>query len=100
VNNKVLAIALGTMAALLAVSLAVRFVLLLLRLGVFNSGQRSGGVMVPWQHTIGMQPPNVVASPPGVAVSQRLHELERLLSSGAISSTEYAAKRQQIISNM
>jgi hypothetical protein len=124
VNNKVIAIALGSIAALFALSLVARLVLfsgyglyggwmfvglpfggiaivvLLLRLGVFNSGQRSDSTMVPWQHHIGMQrapfaPPAQVAS-----ASMRLQELEQLLTSGAISHAEYTSKRQQIMSTM
>ncbi|MCW2588670.1 MAG: hypothetical protein JWQ86_1097 [Mycobacterium sp.] len=121
-NNKFIAIALGSVAALFALSLVVRFVLLseyglsggwmfvglpfggigiavlLLRLGAFNSGQRSGSTMVPWQHHIGMQPPPFAPAAP--AASQRLQELEYLLTSGAISHAEYTTKRQQIMSAM
>lgn len=123
-NNKFIAIALGSVAALFALSLVVRFVLLseyglsggwmfvglpfggigiavlLLRLGVFNSGQRSGSAMVPWQHHIGMQAPPFAPPAPAAAASQRLQELEYLLTSGAISHAEYTAKRQQIMSAM
>jgi hypothetical protein len=109
VNNKVIAIALGSVAALFALSLVVRFVLLseyglsggwmfvglpfggigiailLLRLGVFGSGQRSGSTMVPWQHHIGMQAPPFAPPAPAAADSQRLQELEYLPTSGASS---------------
>jgi len=119
-----IAIALCSVAALFALSLVVRFVLLsayglsggwmfvglpfggigiavlLLRLGVFNSGQRSGSTMVPWQHHIGMQAPPFAPPAPAAAASQRLQELEYLLTSGAISRAEYTAKRQQIMSAM
>jgi hypothetical protein len=124
VNNKVIAIALGSVAALFALSLVVRFVLLseyglsggwmfvglpfggigiavlLLRLGMFGSGQRSGSTMVPWQHHIGMQAPPFAPAAPAAAASQRLQELEYLLTSGAVSHAEYTAKRQQIMSAM
>jgi hypothetical protein len=124
VNNKVIAIALGSVGALFALSLVVRFVLfseygpsggwmfvglpfggigilvLLLRLGVFNSGQRPGSTMVPWQHHIGMQAPPFAPPAPAASASQRLQELEYLLSSGAISHAEYTSKRQQIMSTM
>lgn len=120
-NNKVIAIALGSLAALFAISLVVRFVLLseyglsggwmffglpfggigiavlLLRLGVLNSGQRSGTTMTPWQHHIG---PQAAPFAPPAAASQRLQELEYLLTSGTISHAEYTAKRQQIMSAM
>ena len=120
-NNKTIAIALGSVAALFALSLVARFVLfseygpsggwmfvglpfggigivvLLLRLGVFNSGQRFGTTMAPWQHHVGMPfaPPA-----PSASASARLQELEYLLTSGAISHAEYTAKRQQIMSGM
>jgi hypothetical protein len=92
-NNKFIAIALGSVAALFALSLVVRFVLLseyglsggwmfvglpfggigiavlLLRLGVFNSGQRSGSTMVPWQHHIGMQAPPFAPPAPAAAAA-------------------------------
>jgi len=109
-NNKVIAIALGSVAALFALSLVVRFVLLseyelsgglmfvglpfggigiailLLRLGVFGSGQ--------------MQAPPFAPPAPAAAASQRLQELEYLVTSGASSHEEYTAKRQQIMSAM
>jgi hypothetical protein len=124
VNNRILAIALGSIGALMAISLVVRFVLLseyglsggwmffglpfggigivllLLRLGVFGAAQRTGGAMVPWQTNFGVAPPPVMPFAPNVAVSQRLHELDGLRSSGAISETEYTAKRQQLITGM
>jgi Short C-terminal domain len=167
-NNKVIALVVGVVVALFALSLVLRFVLasqagvpgfyylglpiggisvvilLLLRLGVLNFGQRPGDTTQHWQqhrgvqappggyqapvgyqpppgyrppHPGGYQPPVAsappTASPPPVApqpspvyqppapsVSQRLQELETLRASGAISETEYTAKRQQIISNL
>jgi hypothetical protein len=39
-------------------------------------------------------------APPAPAASQRLQELEYLLTSGAISHAEYTTKRQQIMSAM
>jgi hypothetical protein len=122
VNNKIIAIAVSSIAALFALSLVARFVLfseygvsggwmffglpfggigivvLLLRLGVLNSGQRSGSTMVPWQHHIGMQ--GAPFAPPAPSASVRLEELEHLLTSGAISHAEYTSKRQQIMSTM
>ena len=148
-NNKVIALVVGGLVALVALSLALRFVLasqagvpgyfylglpiggisvvilLLLRLGVLNFGQRPGGTIQHWQQHSGMQappggyqappgyqppppvayqppvaPPPLAYQPPAPSVSQRLQELETLRASGAISETEYAAKRQQIISNL
>jgi hypothetical protein len=39
-------------------------------------------------------------APPEPSTSQRLQELETLRATGAISETEYASKRQQIISDL
>ncbi|MDT7762946.1 MAG: hypothetical protein QOC63_2366 [Mycobacterium sp.] len=121
-NNKVLGIVLGAVAALFALSFVVRFVLLsqyglsggwiffalpfggigvlvlVLRLGLLNFGDRSGRTVQPWQYNIGTQAPPVAPSPP--AVSQRLQELEGMRANGAISDAEYTAKRQQIISTL
>ncbi|MCU1696518.1 MAG: hypothetical protein JWR34_2581 [Mycobacterium sp.] len=52
-----------------------------------------------------MPPPAQAASftataPPEPSTSQRLQELETLRATGAISDTEYASKRQQIISDL
>jgi hypothetical protein len=55
--------------------------------------------MVPWQHHIGMQAPFAPPAP-AAAASQRLQELEYLLTSGASSHAEYTAKRQQLMSAM
>ena len=124
VNNKVIAMVLGAVAALFALSFVVRFVLLsqygvsggwiyfglpfggigvlalLLRLGLLNFGDKSGGTALPWQHNIGMQAPPLASSPPAAAASLRMQELESMRASGAISHVEYSAKRQQIISNI
>jgi hypothetical protein len=124
-NNKVAAIVLGAVAALLALSFVARFVLfsqyglsggwmffalpfggigvlvLVLRLGLINFGDKSRGTVQPfqpWQHNIGVQAPPVAPSPP--AVSQRLQELEGMRATGAISDAEYTAKRQQILSTL
>lgn len=126
-NNKVIAIVLGAVAALFALSFVVRLVLLsqyglsggwlffalpfggigvlvlVLRLGLLNFGDRPSSTVQawqhniqPWQHNIGVPAPPVAPSPP--AVSQRLQELEHMRASGAISDAEYTAKRQQILS--
>jgi hypothetical protein len=125
-NNKVIAIVLGAVAALFALSFVVRFVLLsqyglsggwmffalpfggigllvlVLRLGLLNLGDRPGSTVQAWQHNIGVPAPPVAPSPAVApsppAVSQRLQELEGMRASGAISDAEYTAKRQQIIS--
>jgi hypothetical protein len=136
-NNKVIALVLGAIAALW---LLLRFVLLsqtgvpgffyfglpiggigvvilLLRLGLLNSGDKPGGTIQHWQHSgvqapplavplpVASQPPFVSRPPlasqlPASSVSQRLQELETLRASGAISDTEYTAKRLRIISDM
>jgi hypothetical protein len=121
-NDKVIGIVLGAVAALFALSFVVRFVLLsqyglsggwiffalpfggigvlvlVLRLGLLNLGDKSGRPVQPWQYNIGVQAPPVAPSPP--AVSQRLQELEGMRANGAISDAEYTAKRQQIISTL
>lgn len=152
-NNKVVALVVGGVVALLAVSLVVRFVLLsqagapgfyylgapiggitvvillLLRLGVFHSGHRPGGTIQHWQQNSGVQPPPLpppggyrpplatppppsayqppptyqpplTYQPPPTSVTQRLQELETLRATGAVSETEYTAKREQIIANL
>ena len=124
-NNKVVAIVLGAVAALFALSMVMRFVMLseygisgswmyfglpmggiglfvlLLRLGLLNFGERSARSVQPWHHNIGTQttPP---PPPPAhaVSVSQRLQQLDGMHASGAISDSEYSAKRQQIISSI
>jgi hypothetical protein len=71
--------------------------LLLLRLGLHSSGERSTATVQHWQHNTAAHGPQPV-SPPRAAPSERLQELESLRTSGAISDTEYAAKRARIIS--
>jgi Short C-terminal domain len=121
-NNKVIAIVVGAVAALLALSFVVRFVLLsqygfsggwiffalpfggigvlvlLLRLGVINAIGRSSGTSLPLHYNVGVQAPPPASPPPAPGVSQRLQELESMRASGAISESEYATKRQQILS--
>lgn len=153
-NNKVIALVVGGLVALFALWMVVRMfilsqygfgvspllylglpiggitaiVLLLLRLGLLNFGDRPGGH--PWQQPGGWQappqpwqqpgaqvppqhwqqpgaqvPPQRWQQPGGVqppppSIAQRLQELETLRATGAISDTEYTAKRQKIISEM
>ena len=149
-NNKVIALIGVIIAALLALSVLARFVLLsqygfgvppffyvglpiggislvvlLLRLGVFNFGERPGGTIRHWQQPGGVQPsphqwqqpggvqphppafppapasaPSAAPKPPSPLVYRRLQELETLRATGAISENEYTAQRQQIISTM
>jgi hypothetical protein len=119
-NNKVVAIVLGAVAGLFALGLLLRVVLLsqygvsggwmyvgllpmggiglvvlLLRLGLLNFGERSGGTLQPWHYNSGVQTPPTVAPAP-----HRLQELESMRATGAISDAEYTAKRQQIISSI
>jgi hypothetical protein len=109
-DNKPVVLLVGAIAALAAISLVVRFValselgvsgswmllfalpaagvgglVLLLRLGVLNSGR--GFSFLP---TTGSAPTK----------SQRLHEIEQLRSSGAMSEDEYTAQRARIISSI
>jgi uncharacterized membrane protein len=109
-NNKPMALVLGAIAALFAFSLVVRFaflsqfglpggwlfylalpiggigtlILLLMRLGLINVGQRSISPIQHWQ--------------PADSTSQRLHELETLRANGAVSEDEYTDERARIIS--
>jgi hypothetical protein len=51
------------------------------------------------QHTTGAPPHRPLSlSQPAVPVSERLEELQALHASGAISDTEYSARRLQITS--
>jgi hypothetical protein len=117
----------GAIVGLFAISLIVRFVvlsqvgftggaifyfvpiggivavlLLLLRLGVINFGERSTPTVQHWQHNTAAPVPPPMSAPPVPApqASQRLDELENLRTSGAISDTEYAARRAGIISGI
>ncbi len=121
-NNKVVTIAVGTVAALFVVSLIVRFVLLsqyglsgswiffglpfggiglvvlLLRLGLINGGSRTGSMGAPWPYQIGVPQAPYAPQAPAPSVSQSLQELDRVRAAGAISDAEYFMRRQQIIS--
>jgi hypothetical protein len=118
-NSKIV---LGAIAALFAVSFLVRFVmlsqagvsgmwifylvlpsgrvvtvlLLMLRLGLLNFGERPTATVEHWQHNAAVP----AARPWAAPTSQRLQELEDLRTSGAISDTGYAAKRARIISGI
>ena len=122
-NNRVIAIVLGAVAAMFALSLLVRFVLLsqygtgggwiylglpfggiglvvlLLRLGLLNFGQTSRRISSPWQYNSynsGVQ----MAPPQAMPVSQRLQELDNLRASGLISEAEYYTRRQHALSGI
>jgi hypothetical protein len=69
--------------------------LLLMRLGLLNFGERSSATVRHWQPNTAVQGPAPVSPP-----SQRLQELEALRTSGAISDTEYAERRAGIISGI
>lgn len=77
----------------------VALIVLLLRLGLLNFGESSTAAVQRWQYGTGVQG-FPVESAPAAPTSQRLQELEALRSSGAISDTEYAAKRARIISGI
>jgi hypothetical protein len=79
----------------------VALLLLLLRLGLLNFGEGSSATVQHWQHNTAVPGPQPVAPPPAASTSsQQLRELEAMRASGAISDTEYAAKRVQIISSI
>ncbi len=120
-NTKVV---LGAVAALFAISFIVRFVvlsqaglaggwifylglpvggivailLLLMRLGLLNFGESPSATVQHWQHNTAVQAPQPVAAQSEAPTWQRLQELDALRTNGAISDTEYAAKRAQLIS--
>jgi hypothetical protein len=78
----------------------VALLLLLMRLGLLNFGERSSATVQHWQGNPAVQGPQS-ASPPSEAPKwQRLRELEALRSSGAISDTEYVEKRERLISSI
>ncbi len=124
--NNTTKVVLGAIGALFAVSLLLRFVLLsqvglaggwifylglpiggivallllLLRLGLLNFGETSSATVQHWQHNAAVPGPAPVSPPSAAPVSSRLQELETLRTNGAISDTEYAAKRAGIISGI
>ncbi len=73
----------------------VTVLLLLLRLGVLKSGESSRPAVQHWQYNAAPAP-----RPWAAPTSQRLQELEDLRTSGAISDSEYAAKRARVISGI
>jgi hypothetical protein len=120
-NNKVVAIVIGAVVALFALSFVVRLVVLseygipgswmffglpfggigivvlLLRLGLLNFGGATARPAQPLYYNIGAQTPPPAAPQP-VSVSARLQELDGMRSAGAISESEYTVRREQIIS--
>jgi hypothetical protein len=73
---------------------------LLMRLGLLNSGNTSSRTTMPWHHNFGVQAPPPASPPSAGSVPQRLQELESLRATGAVSDTEYTAMRQQIITQI
>jgi hypothetical protein len=78
----------------------VTLLVLLMRLGLLNFGERSSATVQHWQHTTGAQTPLSVSTPLVTAMSQRLAELETLRIKGGISDIEYATKRARIIARI
>jgi hypothetical protein len=121
-NNRAIVFVIGAVATLFVFSLLLRFVflstygfgygwmyfglpiggiglvVLLLRLGVLDLGQKSGGTM-GWPQIGGWQaaPPPAPIAP---TASQSLQELDSLRANGAISEVEYNTRREAIISNV
>lgn len=119
-------VVLGAIAAVFTISLVLRFVvlsqagvsgmwilylglpfggivtalLLLLRLGLLNFGERPSNTVQHWQHNTIAQAPQPSSPPPAAPTSQRLQELEDLRTNGAISDPEYAARRAWIIAGI
>ncbi|MGX9788866.1 SHOCT domain-containing protein [Mycobacterium sp. MMS18-G62] len=122
-NNKV-AIAIGAIVAVFGLSILMRFVvlsqygvpgswmyfglpfggigvlLLLLRLGLLNFGEKSAGTNAPWQHNGGVHVSSIPSGQPAASASHRLQQLDALRANGAISEAEYMTTRQQIISGV
>ncbi len=124
-NNRT-KLVLGAIAALFAISLILRFVVLsqvgvaggwifylglpiggtvalivlLVRLGLLNFGEGSTATVQHWQHNTAVQRPQPASPQQVVAASERLQELETLHTSGAISDPEYAAERARIIASI
>jgi uncharacterized oligopeptide transporter (OPT) family protein len=74
----------------------VALLVLLSRLGLLKFGESPRATVQHRQHNTAGQAPTP-ASPRSAAASQRLDELEVLRTKGAISDSEYAAKRASII---
>jgi hypothetical protein len=75
-------------------------ILLLLRLGLLNFGESSSTTLHHWQHNPAVHGPQSASPTSAPPKWQRLQELEALRSSGAISDTEYAEKRERLISSI
>jgi hypothetical protein len=78
----------------------VAVLLFLLRLGLLNFGESPSATVQHWQPNTTAQVPQPATRPFAAPTSQRLQELEDLRTSGAVSDTEYAAKRARIISGI
>lgn len=118
-TNKPVVILAAAIAALFAISFAVRFAALsevgvssgwmlmfclpaggigllvvLLRIGLLNGGSRSSGAPMP------APPARWTPEPTLAPTTKRLQEIENLRASGAISDDEYAAERARIIASL
>jgi hypothetical protein len=116
-NNKPVILLAGAIAALFAISFAVRFVafsemglpggwmlflclpaggigllVVLLRLGMLNSVSQNFSAFT--------SAPAAPSAPSAPTKSQRLQEIENLRASGALSEDEYTAQRGRIISSI
>ena len=78
----------------------VALLLLLMRLGLLNFGERSSATVQHWQPNTAVQGPQPVSPPSAAPPSQRLQQLDALRTSGAISDTEYTERRAGIISGI
>jgi hypothetical protein len=118
-NNKPFVILAAAIAALFAISFVVRFVVLsdlgvstgwmlmfclpaggigllivLLRIGLLNSGSQSFGATTP------ARPARWTPEPTVAPTTKRLQDIENLRASGAISDDEYTAERARIIASL
>jgi hypothetical protein len=78
----------------------VAILLLLVRLGLLNVGERPSTTVQHWQHNSAVQAPQPASAPAEVPEWQRLQELDALWTNGAISETEYAERRAELISGI
>jgi len=78
----------------------VALLLLLMRLGLLNLGERSSATVEHWQGNTAVRGPQSASATSEAPKWQRLQELEALRSTGAISDAEYAETRERLISSI
>jgi hypothetical protein len=88
----------GTFYFALPIGGVVAILLLLVRLGLLNFRERPSTTLQHWPHNTAVQAPQ--PAPAEVPEWQRLQELDALWTNGAISETEYAERRAELISGI